>query len=201
MYKPTYKYFTVEFSKDDICKDLNKVWKKEVESVFASYGLSCRMNEDECKMILETGNTEDEDIIKRARRVLGVLACGLSTQWVKPILLGQIYCNAIRIEKPDGMSEEEFSSYFDDFIEKFENLYELPRKWCCFVLYFEKCITVLATSFQATMAVRSLVQGSLFGDIPFQDSVEMVIRGIEMSEEEESLTKNLELFRSLLATQ
>ncbi|KAM5566395.1 hypothetical protein ABKV19_014864 [Rosa sericea] len=197
MNKPTYN---VVFSKDNVSKDLNKVWKEEVESVFASHGLTCRLNKDECKMILETGNTEDEDIIKRARRALCVLACGLSTQWVKPILLGQIYCDAIKIEKPDEMSEEEFSSNYDDFIDKFENLYELQRKWYCIVLFFEECITVLATSFQATSAVGSLVRESLFGTIPFQDNVEILIRCIEnYDQEEKTLTNNLELFCSLLA--
>ncbi|KAM5566393.1 hypothetical protein ABKV19_014863 [Rosa sericea] len=197
MNKPTYN---LVFSKDHIYKDLNKVWKEEVESVFASHGLTCRMNEDECEMILETGNIEDEYIIKRARNALGVLACGLSAQWVKPILLEQIYCDVIKIEKPDGMSEEEFSSNYDDFIDKFENLYELQRKWYCFVIYFDECITVLATSFQATSAVKSLVQEGLFGTIPFQDNAEMLIRCIETyDKEEETLTNNLELFCSLLA--
>ncbi|XP_061992349.1 uncharacterized protein LOC133710324 isoform X1 [Rosa rugosa] len=161
MNKPTYNLI---FSKDHIYKDLNKVWKEEVEPVFASHGLTCRMNE------------------------------------VKPILLQQIYCDVIKIEKPDGMSEEEFSSNYDDFIDKFENLYELQRQWYCFVIYFDECITVLATSFQATSAVKCLVQESLFGTIPFQDNAEMLIRCIETyDKEEETLTNNLELFCSLLA--
>nr|XP_011470181.1 PREDICTED: uncharacterized protein LOC101303289 isoform X1 [Fragaria vesca subsp. vesca] len=114
MFKPTY---FVEFSEDIISKDLKEVWEKEVESVFAFHRLTCRMDEDECKMVLETGNCEGGDIVSKARRALNALACGLSAQWVKPILHGQIYCDMIQIRKPEGMTEEQLSSNYDDFIK------------------------------------------------------------------------------------
>ncbi|XP_004297742.1 PREDICTED: uncharacterized protein LOC101291915 [Fragaria vesca subsp. vesca] len=196
MTKPTYR---MEFSKDYISKDLTKVWKEQVEPVFAYHGLTCTMDEDECKMILETGNSDGGYIIERARRALGALACGLSAQWVKPILLGQIYCDMIEIEPPEGICEEQFLSNYDDFIDKFDNLYELQKKWYCYVLYFEKCITVVATSFQATCAIRSLVQDSLLGTIPIQDKVEKLTGYIEEYDPKgEVLTNNLEFFSSLL---
>nr|XP_011467661.1 PREDICTED: uncharacterized protein LOC105352368 [Fragaria vesca subsp. vesca] len=125
MDKPTYR---VVFSKNNISDDLNKKWN-EVEHVFASHGLICTMDEDERKLILETANTEDGYITERARRALDALACGLNPNWVKPILLGQIYCDTIIIQKPEGMKEVEFSSKYDVFIDKFQKIYDLQNKW------------------------------------------------------------------------
>ncbi|KAL6192324.1 hypothetical protein ACLB2K_033415 [Fragaria x ananassa] len=120
----------------------------------------------------ERGDTEDEVLIERAV--------------VEPILLGQIYSESIVIEKPDEMSEEEFSSNFDDFMNKFDNEYE-------------KGITVVATSSQATSAVKSLVRDSFFGTIPFQDKADMLTRDIETYNQKHGiLTNNLGLFCSLL---
>ncbi|XP_004297734.1 PREDICTED: uncharacterized protein LOC101314078 [Fragaria vesca subsp. vesca] len=191
--------FYSTFSKDSISKDLTKVWKEQVEPVFASHGLTCRMRERDCIMILETGDTEDEVLIERAVLALGVLTSGLTPEWVEPILLGQIYSESIVIEKPDEISEEEFSSNFDDFMNKFDNEYKLHNKWYCYVIYFEKGITVVATSSQATSAVKSLVRDSFFGTIPFQDKADMLTRDIETYNQKHGiLTNNLGLFCSLL---
>lgn len=57
----------------------------------------------------------------------------------------------------------------------------------------------MATSFQATCAVRSLVQDSLLGTIPIQDKVEKLTGYIEEHDPKgEVLTNNLDFFSSLL---
>ncbi|KAL6127293.1 hypothetical protein ACLB2K_075334 [Fragaria x ananassa] len=99
------------------------------------------------------------------------------------------------------MTEEQLSSNYDDFIKNFDYVYKLQSKVVLlrYVMYFEKYITVVATSFQATSAVRSLVQDSLSGTIPFKDNVGKLIRYMEEYDpEQEVLTNNLDLFCTLL---
>ncbi|KAK9914693.1 hypothetical protein M0R45_038455 [Rubus argutus] len=161
---------TVSFLKEDLCKEENlyEIWKEAVEAVFESHGLSCKLRWNEGNMSVNvTQRTPDPDIIFKGARALFVLTCGLSTQWVEPMLSGSIYSDVIGIRKPDGVSEKDFSRKYDNFIAKFENEFGLADKWSCCVLFHESHVVVLADSLKATRGVRQLVQRCLLGNIPF----------------------------------
>ncbi|XP_024175892.1 uncharacterized protein LOC112181739 [Rosa chinensis] len=170
-----YESETVLFKKQDLCKEenLNQVWKKEVETVFESHGLSCKLNWDEGKMTVSatkrTQRTLFHDIFDRGFNALSVLACGLGTEWVEPIVSGCIYSDVMYIRIPDGMSEDDFSSKYHDFIDKFEHKFGLPRKLSCFVLYQEAAVVVLSDKAGSTSTVRNLVYSCLIGDDPFDE--------------------------------
>ncbi|PRQ60699.1 hypothetical protein RchiOBHm_Chr1g0384141 [Rosa chinensis] len=167
-----YESMTLLFKKQGLCKEenLNQVWKKEVETVFESHGLSCELNWDECKMTVSaTERTQDRRIIYRGARALCVLACGLGTEWVEPIVSGSVHSDVMKITIPDGMTEDDFSSKYHDFIFKFEDKFGLPRKLSCFVLYQEAAVVVLSDKAGSTSIVRNLVTSCLLGDDPFDE--------------------------------
>ncbi|KAK9927981.1 hypothetical protein M0R45_025139 [Rubus argutus] len=161
---------TVLFSKEQLCKEENlyEIWKEEVEAVFESHGLSCKLKWNEGEMIVNvTERTRDPEMIFKGARALFFLAGGLSTQWVEPILSGSIYNDVIAIGKPDGVSEEEFSRKYEYFMAKFGDEYGLADKWSCYVGFHDSHVLVLADSFKATWGVRHLVRKCLFGNVPF----------------------------------
>ncbi|XP_062000521.1 uncharacterized protein LOC133717796 [Rosa rugosa] len=170
-----YESETVLFKKQGLCKEenLNEVWKKEVETVFESHGLSCELYWDECKMtVTATERTEGgllQDGFDRGFNALFVLACGLGTEWVEPIVSGSVYSDVMYIIIPDGMSQDDFSSKYNDFIYKFEDKFGLPRKLSCFVLYQEAAVVVLSDKAGSTSTVRNLVYSCLNGDNPFDE--------------------------------
>ncbi|XP_062001746.1 uncharacterized protein LOC133718882 [Rosa rugosa] len=170
-----YESKTVLFKKQGLCKEenLNQVWKKEVETVFESHGLSCELNWDECKMtVTATERTEGgllQDGFDRGFNALFVLACGLGTEWVEPIVSGSVYSDVMYIRIPYGMSQDDFSSKYQDFIYKFEHKFGLPRKLSCFVLYLEASVVVLSDKAGSTSTVRNLVLSCLNDDDPFDE--------------------------------
>ncbi|KAK9927983.1 hypothetical protein M0R45_025141 [Rubus argutus] len=163
---------TVLFSKEHLCEEENlyEIWKEEVEAVFESHGLSCKLKWNEGKMTVNvTERTRDPEMISKGARALFFLACGLSTQWVELILSGSIYNDIIRLEKPDGVSEEDFSRKYDYFIAKFDDEFGLADKWSCYVGFHDSHVIVLADSFKATWGVRHLVRKCLLGNVPFNN--------------------------------
>ncbi|KAK9927980.1 hypothetical protein M0R45_025138 [Rubus argutus] len=151
-------------------ENLYEIWEEEVEAVFESHGLSCKLKWNEGKMIVNvTERTRDPEMISKGARALFFLASGLSTQWVKPILSGSIYCDVIGFEKPDGVSEEDFSRKYEHFMVKFGDEFGLADKWSCYVVFYDSQVIVLADSFKATWGVRHLVRKCLLGNVPFDN--------------------------------
>ncbi|KAK9927205.1 hypothetical protein M0R45_024401 [Rubus argutus] len=155
--------FIVRYPKDGLCEGLDESWYIEVLPAFEKYGLSCTWNEDIRRMtVFETEYTGDPDMIFKGRLALIVLAAGQTTKWVEWILSGRVHCDVIYIAKPDGMFRQDFTSKYEEFIDKFDNIYELHKKLNCLVLYLGTSIIVLANTFEDTSKVRcQLVEESL----------------------------------------
>ncbi|KAK9913455.1 hypothetical protein M0R45_037269 [Rubus argutus] len=138
-----FKSYTLPFSKEDLCKDENlpEVWKTDVE-----------------------------DVVDNCFHSLLAITCGLSAEWVEPIVSGTVASDAFRLWTPVGMSEEEFSRKYDEFIHKFEDEFALATELSCQVLYKVKAVLVQADTWEATNVVGRLLDECLMGNEPFDDA-------------------------------
>ncbi|XP_004306459.1 PREDICTED: uncharacterized protein LOC101298161 [Fragaria vesca subsp. vesca] len=172
----TYGYgsITVVFEEEGLCKeeDMKHVWKKEVEAVFEAKGLSCELKWDEKQMTVSASKRThlmDTTIVFRAGRALYVLACGLSTQWVEPIVSGEIYTAVIEVRPPEGTTEDAFSIKYREFRDKVERKFELSQKLSCFILYHSAAVVVLSDKERSPSIISNLVDCCLMGDDPFDE--------------------------------
>ncbi|KAK9929346.1 hypothetical protein M0R45_026448 [Rubus argutus] len=117
-------------------ENLSEVWKTDVEDVFASHGLSCTLKWNEGVMTMaETENTCDGLVVDKGVHALVAITCGLSAEWVETIVSDTVASDIFILRTPVGMSEEEFSRKYDEFIHKFEDEFVLSRELFCQVFY------------------------------------------------------------------